>query len=85
MFSGIPPCDSDEPRRCGVRAVDLGTAAVAGFAEFLDAVQEVSAVEARPGLRWPDLVTEDRDLIAGSFALSDAAPRDVPPASRAES
>ena len=46
-------------------------------------MQEIFAVEVVPS-RYPELVNEDRELLAGSFELPDDALADVPPELRSE-
>ncbi len=51
--------------------VEKATGRTAAFLRFDDAVQEVFAVQVLPA-RYPDLVSQDRDLIAGSYLVPDA-------------
>jgi uncharacterized protein (TIGR03032 family) len=84
MFSGIPITDRlpVEERRCGMWVVDTRSGQVVAFLRFEAGVQEVFAVQALPGIRYPDLLTEDMDEIARSFMLPDEALKDVPGAVR---
>jgi uncharacterized protein (TIGR03032 family) len=72
-FSGLPLVDRLAERSCGVWIVDLDSAAIVGFVRFEDAVQEIFAVEVLSGIRYPDVVNHDPDLIGHSYVLSDDA------------
>jgi uncharacterized protein (TIGR03032 family) len=78
VFSGIPLVERLEERTCGVWVVHIDTGRTVAFVRFEDAVQEIFAVEALPGIRFPDLVNHDAELISTSFVLPDAALADVP-------
>ena len=72
IFSGIPITERTQARTCGVWAVDLRTGQTLGWVKFEDAVQEIFAVRVVPGVRYPDLVNHDMELLDGSFVLPDA-------------
>jgi uncharacterized protein (TIGR03032 family) len=79
VFSGIPIAERPlEERCCGVWVVDITTGATVAFVKFEDAVQEVFAVKALPGILSPDLINDNNALIADSFVLPDAALSTVP-------
>ncbi len=79
VFGGIPIAERDlEERTCGVWVVNIESGEVVGFVKFEEAVQEIFAVEVLFGARYPELVNEDRELLAGSYELPDAALQDVP-------
>lgn len=81
VFSGIPLVErlqNAEERTCGVWVVNTETGETLGFCKFEEGVQEIFAVEALPGVRFPDLVNHDPKLLESSFVLSDAALADVP-------
>lgn len=79
VFGGVPIAERElEERTCGVWVVNIETGEVIGFVKFEDAVQEIFAVEVLFGSRYPELVNEDRELLAGSYELPDAALADVP-------
>ncbi len=79
VFGGIPIAErSLEERTCGVWVIDTETGGTVAFVKFEDAVQEIFAVEVAVGMRYPEVVNEDRQLLAGSFELPDAALADVP-------
>ena len=78
VFGGIPIAERAlEERACGVWVVNINTGEVVGFVKFEDAVQEIFAVEVLPGTQ-PDLINHDKNIIASSFELPDAALADVP-------
>jgi uncharacterized protein (TIGR03032 family) len=72
VFSGIPITERVQERVCGVWVVDLHTGATVGFVRFEDGgVQEIFAVQVLPGVRFPELIHDDAELLAGSFVLPD--------------
>ena len=83
VFGGVPIAERAlEERTCGVWVVNIETGGVVGFVKFEDAVQEIFAVEV-VGMRYPEIVNDDRELLEGSFELPDKALADVPPELRA--
>jgi uncharacterized protein (TIGR03032 family) len=78
VFSGIPLVERLPERTCGVWVLDLRTAQTLALVRFEDAVQEIFAVEVLPGMRSPDLINDDYQLLASSFLLPDEALADVP-------
>lgn len=78
VFSGIPLVERLEERTCGVWVVHIETGQTIAFVRFEDAVQEIFAVEALPGVRYPDLINHDPNLIGTAYILPDAALADVP-------
>ncbi|MEW4568285.1 TIGR03032 family protein [Tautonia sp. JC769] len=77
-FSGLPIREPGVERHCGVWVVELRTGGIVGFVRFEDALQEIFAVQAMAGLRFPDVVNDDRALIGDSFVLPDEAFERVP-------
>lgn len=79
LFSGIPITDRlpVEERKCGVWVVDTRSGQVVAFLRFEAGVQEIFAVQVLPGLRYPDILTEDQTQVASSFMLPDEALKDV--------
>jgi uncharacterized protein (TIGR03032 family) len=77
-FSGIPLTERLQERNCGVWAVNIHTGQTIGWVKFEAAVQEIFAVQALPGVLWPDLINHDAELLAGSFVLPDEALAEVP-------
>ncbi|TWU57051.1 hypothetical protein Poly51_29720 [Rubripirellula tenax] len=79
VFGGIPIAERElEQRTCGVWVVNIESGETVAYIKFEDAVQEIFAVEVLSA-RYPELVNDDRDLLAGSFELPDSALADVPP------
>jgi len=78
VFSGIPLAERpQEERLCGVWVVNIDTGEIVAWVKFEDAVQEIFAVEALPQAKFPDIVIQDREILAGSFILPDEALADV--------
>jgi uncharacterized protein (TIGR03032 family) len=84
VFSGIPLVERARERTCGVWVVHIDTGSTVAFVRFEDAVQEIFAVEALLGVRFPDLINHDPELIGASYVLGDAALADVPQELRAK-
>jgi hypothetical protein len=80
VFSGIQITErlQESQRTCGVWVIDIQRGQVVAFLKFEEAVQEVFAVVLLPGIRFPDLINDNPELIGSSFVLPDAALRDVP-------
>lgn len=78
VFSGIPITDRLTERNCGVWVVDTTSGQPVAFLKFEDALQEVFAVQAVPGRRFPDLINSDTDRLSNSFVLTDEALQAVP-------
>jgi uncharacterized protein (TIGR03032 family) len=70
VFSGAAIAELPaEQRFCGVWVVDTRTAQVAGFVRFMDALQEIFAVQVMTGLRWPEVLNENEKQIPGTYEL----------------
>jgi uncharacterized protein (TIGR03032 family) len=80
VFSGIPITETLKERTCGVWVVDWQTGQTVGFLRFEDAVQEIFAVQVLPGVRFPDLIHDDDEVLSNSFVLPDAALAELPQA-----
>jgi uncharacterized protein (TIGR03032 family) len=78
VFSGIPLTEQPDERCCGVWVVNIETGETLAWVKFEDAVQEVFAVAVLPGVRFPDVIHDDRKLVADSFVLPDEALQAVP-------
>ena len=80
VFSGIQITErlQETERTCGVWVVDIQRGQVVAFLKFEEAVQEIFAVCLLPGMRFPDLINDNAELVGSSFVLPDAALRDVP-------
>ncbi|MBX3435842.1 MAG: TIGR03032 family protein, partial [Pirellulales bacterium] len=71
VFSDIPLVEQLAERTCGVWVVDTRTGETVGFVRFEEGIQEIFAVEVLPGMRYPDLINDDPELIGSSFVLPD--------------
>jgi hypothetical protein len=60
--------------------VNIDKARIVSFVRFEDAVQEIFAVELLSGIRYPDLINHDPELIGRSYVLSDEVLSIVPAA-----
>jgi uncharacterized protein (TIGR03032 family) len=71
VFSGIALTERPAERNCGVWVVDIATGQTVAWLRFEGAVHEIFAVQVLPGLRSPDLINEDKDIMGNSFVLPD--------------
>lgn len=78
VFSGIPLTERLTERTCGVWVVNIETGETVAFLKFEDAVQEIFAIQVLPGIRFPEIIDWDEQLIANSYVLPDEALADVP-------
>ena len=79
VFAGIPIAERPESERaCGVWVVNIESGEVIAWVKFEDSVQEIFAVEVLMNARFPDIVIDNRELLAGSFILPDEALAEVP-------
>ena len=51
--------------------MNAGRGQVVAFLKFEEAVQEVFAVVLLPGIRFPDLINDNAELVGSSFVLPD--------------
>jgi hypothetical protein len=79
LSSGIPLAQKIpvEERACGVWIVDTRNGQTVAFLRFQSGVREIFAVQILPGMRWPEILTEESPVVAESFLLPDAAMGDV--------
>ena len=83
VFSGIQIAERPvSERACGVWVVDIVTGQTVAWLKFDDGVQEIFAVTVLPNSRFPDLINDDRQLLANSFILPDESLESVPDALR---
>ena len=75
-FTDIPITDDNADRLSGVWAVHLPTGRTIAFLKFTGGVQEIFAVQAVPGVMFPEIVHEG-DLLGSSYALPDKALKEV--------
>ncbi|MEM9826584.1 MAG: DUF4915 domain-containing protein, partial [Planctomycetota bacterium] len=81
VFSGIPLVErlkKVEERNCGVWVLNVETGETLGYCKFEEGVQEIFAVEVLPGVRFPDLVNHDPEIVGRSYVLGDDALAEVP-------
>jgi uncharacterized protein (TIGR03032 family) len=79
VFSGIAIAEVPQDQRfCGVWVIDTRNGQVVGFVKFTDAVQEIFAVQALPGVRCPEVLNEGEKQIAESYELADSDLQKVP-------
>lgn len=76
VFSGLPITEQTE-RNCGVWVVHIDTGEIIAFLKFEDAVQEIFAVEVLPGIRFPEIVDWNEELLGSSYVLPDEAVKEV--------
>jgi uncharacterized protein (TIGR03032 family) len=79
LFSGIPITDRlpVTERMCGVWVVDTRNGQIVAFLRFEAGVQEIFAVQVLPGIRYPDVLTEEHAAVANTILLPDEALKDV--------
>lgn len=70
-FSNIPIVERLTERICGVWVVNIVTREVVAFLRFEDAVQEIFAVQVLPGIRFPELLEWNDELVKSSYVLPD--------------
>lgn len=71
VFSGLPICEEGRERQCGVWVVDIRDGKTVGFLRFSGSVQEIFGVQVLPGIKFPELINEDCDLLNGAYLLPD--------------
>lgn len=74
VFDGIEVARQE--RACGVWIVDVDTGESVGCVKFEDEVQEIFAVEVLQR-RFPDVVTDDKELLGNTFVLPVTNPTDA--------
>jgi uncharacterized protein (TIGR03032 family) len=82
-FTDIEITEDNRDRQSGVWCVHLGTGNTVAFLKFTGGVQEIFAVQALPGILFPEIIHEG-DLLNSCYALPDEALRDVAYTPRAE-
>lgn len=81
VFSGIPLVERLQEaaeRTCGVWVLNIETGETLGFCRFEQGVEEIFAVEVLPGIRFPDLVNHDAELVGRSYVLGNDSLAEVP-------
>src|SRR5262249_46643486 len=74
-MDGVPLAERREQLKCGVAVGDLRSGRVIASLEFQTAVEEIFDVQLLPGLRFPEVVGFQQEMIQHTFVV----PR-VPPA-----
>lgn len=69
LFSGIPITERQKERICGVWVIDVRSGKTVAYLQFKTGVQEVFAVQVLKGIRYPDVIPDDEDVIGNSFVL----------------
>jgi len=72
-FGGLPLTGRLEERQCGVWVVNIETGQTIAFLRFEDLVQEIFAVHALPGVRFPEIAEHGSDAINLTFVVPDEA------------
>jgi uncharacterized protein (TIGR03032 family) len=75
-FTDIPITDDNIDRQSGVWVVHIHTGKTIAFLKFTGGVQEIFAVQAVPGVLFPEIVHEG-DLLASAYALPEKALKEV--------
>lgn len=75
-FTDIPITEDNADRLSGVWAVHIGTGQTIGLLKFTGGVQEIFAVQALPGMQFPEIIHEG-ELLESAYALPDQALREV--------
>src|SRR3982751_3354679 len=75
-FTDIPITDDNAERLSGVWAVHIHTGKTIAFLKFTGGVQEIFAVQAVPGVLFPEII-QDGELLLNSYALPDKALKEV--------
>lgn len=78
IFSGFPLVERVEERTCGVWVVDIRNGRTVAWVKFEGEVEEIFGVEVLPGIRFPELISENREILARSYMLPDEALAEVP-------
>ncbi|HYF48967.1 MAG TPA: TIGR03032 family protein, partial [Planctomycetota bacterium] len=77
IFGGLPLTQRLTERICGVWVVDIRSGQIVGFLRFEGAVQEIFAVQALQGVKFPDIINDDDKVLANSFVLPNEALAEV--------
>lgn len=72
-FGGLPLTGRLEERQCGVWVVNIETGQTIAFLRFEDLVQEIFAVHALPGIRFPEIAEHGSDAVNLTFVVPDEA------------
>lgn len=72
-FGGLPLTGRLEERQCGVWVVNIETGQTIAFLRFEDLVEEIFAVLALPGRRFPEIAEHGSDAVNKTYVLPDEA------------
>jgi uncharacterized protein (TIGR03032 family) len=72
-FGGLPLTGRLEERQCGVWVVNIETGQTIAFLRFEDVVEEIFAVLALPGVRFPEIAEHGSDAVNLTYVLPDEA------------
>ena len=75
-LTDIPIADQNIDRMSGIWVVNIETGQTIAILKFGNAVQELFAVQAIPGVLFPEILDEDEELLQTVFALPDEAYKD---------
>jgi uncharacterized protein (TIGR03032 family) len=76
-FNNLPIIQTLKERICGVWVIDIRSGQIVAFLRFEGAVQEIFAVQILPGIRVPEIINENDQIIGNSFVLPDEALKEV--------
>lgn len=86
VFSGIPIAEKADERNCGIWIVNIVDGSLVGSLRFTSGVHEIFAVQALPGVRYPDLLNKEHPLALETYFLPPEVLRQVrtaPPQAKA--
>jgi uncharacterized protein (TIGR03032 family) len=80
IFGGVPITErlQETERACGVWVVEIEYGRILAFLKFEEAVREIFAVALLKGIRFPDLINDNAEIVGSSFVLPDSALSEVP-------
>ena len=78
IFSGFPLVERLEERVCGVWVVDIRDGHTVAWVKFEGDVHEIFGIDVLPDMRFPELITDNREILASSYMIPDEALADVP-------
>lgn len=77
VFSGIPIAERLTERTCGIWVINMRTGNTEAFLKFTEGVEEIFAVQVLPGIRFPEIVNDNQELLTSCFVLPDEALAEV--------
>lgn len=78
IFTGIPLVERLEERACGVWVVDVRNGETVAWVKFEGDVQEIFGLAVLPDMRFPEIITDDHDILSQSYMIPDDALCEVP-------